>query len=80
MLFLAMFQVDAIFAQGRQISADPGLSEYYPNLIASGETIETPQMAAVLAVYDLQPGSPRYENRFGNERGSSRYIPNSTPN
>ena len=37
-------------------------SEDYPNLIASGETIETPQMAAVLAVYDLQPGSPRYEN------------------
>ena len=37
-------------------------SEDYPNLIASAETVETPQMAAVLAVYDLQPGSPRYEN------------------
>ena len=37
-------------------------SEDYPNLIASGEVIETPQMSAVLAVYDLQPGSPRYEN------------------
>ncbi len=37
-------------------------SEDYPNLIASGETIETSQMAAVLAVYDWQPGSSRYEN------------------
>lgn len=37
-------------------------SEDYPNLIAPGETVETPQMAAVLAVYNWQPGSPRYEN------------------
>jgi len=34
----------------------------YPNLIAPGESVETPQMAAVLAVYNWQPGSPRYEN------------------
>jgi len=46
-------------------------SQDYPNFIAPGETIETPHMSAVLAVYDWQPGSPRYENvlafisRFG---------------
>ncbi len=35
-------------------------SDDYPRLLAAGETVDTVAVGAVMAVYDWQPGTPRY--------------------
>ena len=46
----------------RTYEAEPLTSEDYPNLIKPGAKIVTPQMSAVLAVYNWKQGGARYNN------------------